>query len=80
MGVSPKFVPKGQIDNKFAIVPVMAQYWTDKKSLPEPMLKNIYDAIGSHQATMSSIIVAWRWPQALVNWVTIGSGNSLLLV
>ena len=40
-----KFVPKGPINNKAALVQVMAWHRTDDKPLPEPMLTqytNVY--------------------------------------
>ena len=42
--ISLKFVPKGQIDNKSAIVQVMAWCWTGDKPLYEPMLSQFTDA------------------------------------
>ena len=42
--ISPKFVPKGTIDNKLALVWVMPWDWTGNKPLPEPMLTQFTDA------------------------------------
>ena len=42
--ISVKFVPRSPIDNKPALVQVMAWCWTDNKSLPEPMLTQFTDA------------------------------------
>ena len=42
--ISLKFVPKGPIDNKAALVQVMAWRRTDDKQLPEPMLTQFTDA------------------------------------
>ena len=42
--ISLKFVPKGPIDNKSALVRVMAWRRTGDKPLPEPMLTQFTDA------------------------------------
>ena len=42
--MSIKFVPKRQIDNKSALVQVMAWRLTGGKPLPEPMLTQFTDA------------------------------------
>ena len=42
--ISLKFVPKGPIDNKVALVQVMAWCRTGDKPLPEPMLTQFSDA------------------------------------
>ena len=42
--ISLKFVPKGAIDNKPALVQVMAWHGTGAKPLPEPMLTQFTDA------------------------------------
>ena len=47
IGISLKFVPKGPIVNKSALVQVMAWRRTGDKPLPEPM--------------MTQFIVAYRW-------------------
>ena len=47
--ISPKYVPEGEIDNKLALVWVMAWRRTGTKPLPEPMLTQflcIYAALG----------------------------------
>ena len=46
--ISPKFVPKGPIDNKSASVQVMAWCRTGEKPLPEPMLTQFTDAYMGH--------------------------------
>ena len=46
--ISLKFVPKGQIDNKSALVQVMAWRQTGDKPLPEPMLTQFTDAYMQH--------------------------------
>ena len=46
--ISPKFISKGQIDNKAALVQVMASRRTDGKPLPEPMLDEFTDAYMRH--------------------------------
>ena len=47
------FVPEGPIDNKSALVQVVAWSRTDNKSLPEPMLTQFTDAYMHHQGEMS---------------------------
>ena len=42
--ISLKFVPSSPIDNKLALVQVMACCWTGDKPLPEPMMTKIADA------------------------------------
>ena len=42
--ISLKFVPKGPIDNRSALVQVMACRLTGDKPLPEPMLTQFTDA------------------------------------
>ena len=51
--ISLKFVPKGPIDNKVALVQVMAWRRTGDKSLTEPMLIHFTDASMQHQGEMS---------------------------
>ena len=46
--ISLKFVPKGQIDYKSALVQVMAWRRTGDKPLPEPMLTQFTDAYMRH--------------------------------
>ena len=43
-----KFVPKGPIDNKLALVQVMDLHWTGDKPLPEPMLTQFTNAYTLH--------------------------------
>ena len=43
-----KFIPKGEIDNKAALVHVMAWHWTGNKPLPESMLIQFTDAYTWH--------------------------------
>ena len=50
--ISLKFVPKGPIDNKAALVQVMAWRRTGDKPLPEPMrtqFADIYVALGGDE-------------------------------
>ena len=54
--VSLKFVPEDPIDNKAALVQVMAWRRTDVKPLPEPMLTQFTDAYMRHYATVYSIV------------------------
>ena len=46
--ISLKFVPKGPIDNKSALVQVMTWRPTGDKPLPEPMLTQFTDAYMRH--------------------------------
>ena len=46
--ISLKFVPKGPIDNKAALVQVMARRQTGDKPLPELMLTQFTDAYMRH--------------------------------
>ena len=46
--ISLKFVSKGPIDNKTALVQVMAWRRIGDKSLPEPMLTQFTDAYMRH--------------------------------
>ena len=48
-----KFVTKGLIDNKWALVQVMAWRWTGDKPLFEPMLSQFTEIYVHHLATMS---------------------------
>ena len=41
--ISLKFVPKGLIDDKSALIQVIARHWTGDKPLPEPMLSQFID-------------------------------------
>ena len=51
--ISLKFVPKGPIDNKPALVQVMAWRRTGDKPLSEPMLTQFTDAYMGHWWEMS---------------------------
>ena len=46
--VSLKFVPRSLVDNKPALVQVMACRWTGDKPLPEVMLTQFTDAYMRH--------------------------------
>ena len=46
--ISLKFVPRSPIDNKSALVQVVAWRQTGDKPLPEPMLTQIADAYMRH--------------------------------
>ena len=48
IGISLKFVPKGPIGNKSALVQVRAWHRTGDKPLPEPMLTQSIDAYMQH--------------------------------
>ena len=51
--ISLKFVPRSPIDNKPALVQVMAWRRTGAKSLPQPMLTQFTDAYMGHYGEMS---------------------------
>ena len=51
--ISLKFVPRSPIDNKLALVQVMAWCWTGDKPLPEPMLTQFTDMYMWHQGEMN---------------------------
>ena len=51
--ISLNFVPRGPIDDMWALVQVMAWRWTGDKSLPEPMLTQFTDAYMQHVGEMS---------------------------
>ena len=51
--ISLKFVPKGRIDNKAALVQVMAWHQTGNRPLTEPMLIQSTDAYMQHLGEMS---------------------------
>ena len=51
--ISLKFVSKGSIDNKSALVQVMAGCRAGGKPLPEPVLTHFTDAYMRHQGEMS---------------------------
>ena len=46
--ISLKFVPRGSIDNKPALVQVMARHRTGDKQFPEPMLTQITEEYMRH--------------------------------
>ena len=46
--ISLKFIPKGPIDNKSALVQVVAWHRTGEKPLPESMLTQFTDAYIRH--------------------------------
>ena len=48
ISISLKFVPRSPIDNKAALVQVMAWHWTGDKPLSEPMLTQFTDAYMRH--------------------------------
>ena len=51
--ISLKYVPRSPIDNKPAMVQVMAWRRTGGKPLPEPMMVQFIDAYLRHQGEMS---------------------------
>ena len=51
--ISLKLVPRSPIDNKSALVRVMAWRRTGDKPLPEPMMIQFTDAYMQHQGEMS---------------------------
>ena len=46
--ISQKFCPRSPIDNKPALVQVMAWCWIGDKPLPEPMMAQFIDAYMRH--------------------------------
>ena len=46
--ISLKFIPRSPIDNKPALVQVMAWSWTGDKPLPEPMLTQFTEVYMRH--------------------------------
>ena len=51
--MSHKFVPEGPIDNKSALVQVMAWCQTGAKPLPKPIMTQFNDAYMRHLASLS---------------------------
>ena len=51
--ISLELVPKGPIDNKSALIQVMAWRWTGDKPLPEPVLTWFTDANMRHWGELS---------------------------
>ena len=51
--ISLKFVPKGEINNRPALVQVMDWCRTGDKPLPEPMLTQFMDAYMWHEGEMN---------------------------
>ena len=51
--ISLKYVPRSPIDNKPALVQVIAWRRTGDKPLPEPMMNQFSDAYMRHQGEMS---------------------------
>ena len=56
--ISLKFVPMSSIDNRAALVQVMAWRWTGDKPLPEPMMTHFTDTYMRHSLGPSDVI--WR--------------------
>ena len=50
--ISPKFIPKGPINNILALVQIMAWRRTGDKPLSEPMMTQFNDAYMRHSAPM----------------------------
>ena len=46
--ISLKFVSKSPVENKPALIQVMAGHWTSAEPLPEPMLTRFIDAYMWH--------------------------------
>ena len=54
-----KFVPRSPINNKAALVQIMAWHWTGNKSLPEPMMTqftDIYVALGGDELNKTKML------------------------
>ena len=65
---SPKFVPKGPIDNKSALVQVMAWRWTGQKPLPEAILIQFTDTCMWHLWEMNELIW-WTLVKTRKKWI-----------
>ena len=60
--ISLKFVPKGPIDYKSALVQVMAWHWTGENHYPindDPIHRRIYTALGGNKITKSGRSFHW---------------------
>ena len=57
--ISMKFVPRVPIDNRPALVQVMAWHRTGDKPLPETMLTQFNDAFLLHQGELSELAGSW---------------------
>ena len=66
--ISMKFVPKRPIDNKSALVQVMAWRRTGDKPLPEPMLTQFTDTYMQHKGEMYVVHSKDICPLDLVCW------------
>ena len=53
MNFTEVYSPKGSIDNKWALVQVMAWRQTGDKPLPEPMLTHFADTYMRHSGEMN---------------------------
>ena len=58
------FVPKEPIDNKPALVQVMAWHWTGGKPLHEPMMAQSIDAYIRHQTSIRYPLSTSTLPEA----------------
>ena len=83
--ISLKFIPKGPIDYKSALVQVMAWHRTGEKPLPESMLTKftdayIYTALGGNKITKSgrSFTGVWYILFSLLHFVRIHRKYSIL--
>ena len=63
--ISPKFVPEGPIDNKSALVQVMACRLFGAKPLPEPRLPYIYDTRGRFKTVLPMCLEHFRVTEKL---------------
>ena len=71
--ISLKFVPNGPIDNKPALVQVMAWRWTGDKPLPEPVLTqftDIYVALEGVELTRAAFTAEHPYNMVLYNTIS----------
>ena len=81
MRISLKFVHRSVVDNKPALVQVMAWCWIGDKPLSEPMLTHFTDAYLQHWGEMSFDWWCWvmhAYPS--VKYIFLSSENDLLLI
>ena len=58
--ISLKFVPKGPIDSKAALVQVVALHRTGDKPLPESVHRRIYAALGGDELIENAALTIWK--------------------
>ena len=68
INISPKFVPKGRVGNKLALVQVMVCCWTGYEPLPERMMTQFTDAYMRHQASVGWESTVFVLPVIYLYW------------